>query len=100
VALYVFAYQRGGAEAVGVAALVTMIRAAVAAPFTALIADRMRRERVLTGALLVGGFSWPLRRPVSSAARRSLSSSTTLVSLASVSGRIVLSCPNRATADS
>jgi MFS family permease len=55
IALYVFAYERGGAGAVGLVALVTMLPAAVAAPFTALIADRVRRERVVTGALLARG---------------------------------------------
>jgi MFS family permease len=55
IALYVFAYQRGGAGAVGVVALVTMLPAAVAAPFAALIADRVRRERVVTWALLARG---------------------------------------------
>lgn len=55
IALYVFAYERGGTGAVGVVALVTMLPAAVAAPFAALIADRVRRERVVTGALLARG---------------------------------------------
>jgi MFS family permease len=55
VALYVFAYQHGGAGSVGVVALVTMLPAAVAAPFAASIADRARRERVVARALLARG---------------------------------------------
>jgi MFS family permease len=47
VALGVFAYERGGATAVGVLGLVRMLPAALATPFTAAFADRYERERAL-----------------------------------------------------
>jgi CRP-like cAMP-binding protein/predicted MFS family arabinose efflux permease len=47
VALAVFAYDAGGASAVGLLWFVQMIPAAFAAPFSSLLADRFRRERVL-----------------------------------------------------
>lgn len=47
VALGVFAYERGGATAVGILGLVRMIPAALATPFTAAFADRYERERAL-----------------------------------------------------
>jgi MFS family permease len=62
VALYLFAFERGGAAAVGVVGLVTMLPAALVAPFAALAADRAPRERVLaaaaiTRALLLGAIA-------------------------------------------
>jgi MFS family permease len=47
VALGIFAYQRGGAVAVGVAGVVRMAPAAIAAPFASLLGDRYRRLRLL-----------------------------------------------------
>jgi CRP-like cAMP-binding protein/predicted MFS family arabinose efflux permease len=47
VALAVYAYDVGGVSAVGILWFVQMIPAAAAVPFSALIADRFRRERVL-----------------------------------------------------
>lgn len=47
VALGIFAYQEGGALAVGVVGLIRMVPAAVLTPFSALLGDRYRRERVL-----------------------------------------------------
>ena len=47
VALAVFAYDAGGATAVGVLLFVQMIPAALAVPFSSLLADRFPRERVL-----------------------------------------------------
>jgi MFS family permease len=47
VALGVFAYEAGGALAVGVVGLIRMVPAALATPFAALLGDRYRRERVL-----------------------------------------------------
>jgi MFS family permease len=47
VALGVFAYERGGATAVGVLGLVRLLPAALATPFTAAFADRYERERAL-----------------------------------------------------
>jgi MFS family permease len=47
VALGVFAYQAGGALAVGVVGLIRMVPAALLTPFAALLGDRYSRERVL-----------------------------------------------------
>ncbi len=49
VALAVVAFRDGGIAAVGVVAAVRMAAAALLAPWLATIADRVRRERVLTG---------------------------------------------------
>jgi MFS family permease len=54
VALGVFAYQAGGASAVGIAGLVRMLPAALVAPFAATLGDRFRRERFLIAISLVG----------------------------------------------
>jgi MFS family permease len=54
VALGVFAYEQGGASAVGVAGLVRLLPAAVLAPFAASLGDRFRRERFLLAMALVG----------------------------------------------
>jgi MFS family permease len=43
----VFAYEAGGAAAVGVLGLVRVLPAAVAAPFTAVLGDRFSRKRVM-----------------------------------------------------
>jgi predicted MFS family arabinose efflux permease len=50
VALAVFAYESGGARAVGLVAAIRWIPAAIGSPFLALLGDRYRRERVLLGA--------------------------------------------------
>ena len=60
VALGVFAYNTGGASAVGIAGLVRMLPAALVAPFAATLGDRFRRERFLvvvslTGSAALGG---------------------------------------------
>jgi MFS family permease len=47
VALGVFAYEAGGALAVGFVGLIRMLPAALATPFAALLGDRYSRERVL-----------------------------------------------------
>ena len=47
VALSVYAYDAGGATAVGLAALVRMLPAGLAAPFVGLVADRRSRRDVL-----------------------------------------------------
>ena len=47
IALAVFAYRDGGAAAVGLVGLVRFLPSAVASPFTALLGDRYRRERVI-----------------------------------------------------
>jgi MFS transporter/cyclic nucleotide-binding protein len=52
-ALSIFAYDAGGATAVGLVALIRTVPAAVGAPFMALLADRYPRERVMLGASLV-----------------------------------------------
>ena len=54
VALGIYAYQEGGASAVGVAGLVRLLPAAVIAPFAASLGDRFRRERFLLAMALVG----------------------------------------------
>ena len=54
VALGVFAYEEGGAAAVGVAGLVRLLPAALVAPFAASLGDRFPRERFLLGLMLVG----------------------------------------------
>jgi MFS family permease len=54
VALGVFAYEQGGASAVGVAGLVRLLPAAVLAPFAASLGDRFRRERFLLAMMLLG----------------------------------------------
>jgi MFS family permease len=53
VALSVYAYRQGGAEAVGVVWLLRMVPAALFAPFGALLGDRHRREWVMLAANLV-----------------------------------------------
>jgi MFS family permease len=53
VALGVFAYERGGAAAVGILGLVRMLPAALATPFTAALADRYERERALIAVTLL-----------------------------------------------
>jgi MFS family permease len=52
VALGVVAFRAGGATAVGVAGLVRLLPAAVASPFTGLLADRFPRERVMFVSLV------------------------------------------------
>ena len=54
VALGVFAYQHGGAAAVGVAGLVRLLPAGAIAPFAAAFGDRFRRERFLLAIALLG----------------------------------------------
>ena len=61
-AVSVWAYDEGGATAVGVVGLLRMLPAAVALPFGAAVADRFPRHRVLVvvyvaQALLVAGLA-------------------------------------------
>jgi MFS family permease len=51
VALAVYAYDAGGAAAVGLAALVRMVPAGLAAPLAGVLADRLPRRDVLLGSL-------------------------------------------------
>ncbi len=53
VAFGVFAYEEGGASAVGIAGLVRLLPAALVAPFAASFGDRFRRERFLLVMTLV-----------------------------------------------
>ena len=53
IALAVYAYDVGGTAAVGLVAVVRMIPAALAAPFVAGVADRVRRELVLATVELI-----------------------------------------------
>ena len=50
VALGVYAYDQGGAAAVGLVGLIRMIPAAIAAPFTATLADRFSRVTVMVAS--------------------------------------------------
>ena len=54
VALGIFAYNEGGASAVGIAGLVRMLPAAIIAPLASALGDRFRRERFLLAIALVG----------------------------------------------
>jgi MFS family permease len=54
VALGVYAYHAGGASAVGLAGLIRLLPAAVVAPGAASLGDRIRRERLLLGAAVLG----------------------------------------------
>jgi hypothetical protein len=53
VALGVFAYHEGGASLVGVAGLIRLLPAGVLAPFASSAGDRVRRERLLVGLMVV-----------------------------------------------
>jgi len=53
VALVVYAYDVGGAGAVGLMGLIRWLPAAIASPFAATLGDRYRRVRVMIGADLV-----------------------------------------------
>jgi len=57
VALGVFAYDVGGAPAVGLAGLVRLLPAGFIAPVAASLGDRFRRERLLLAAMLLGAFA-------------------------------------------
>jgi MFS family permease len=54
-ALFVYAFRQGGAAEAGLVGLATMLPAALIAPFSAALADRLPRDRVLFGAALVRG---------------------------------------------
>jgi MFS family permease len=54
VAFGIYAYDEGGAVAVGVAGVVRMLPAALLAPFASSLGDRFRRERFLLAIALVG----------------------------------------------
>jgi MFS family permease len=54
VAFGIYAYDEGGAVAVGVAGVVRMLPAALLAPFASSLGDRYRRERFLLAIALVG----------------------------------------------
>jgi MFS family permease len=54
VAFGVFAYEEGGAAAVGIAGLVRLLPAAIVAPLAASLGDRFPRERFLLGLTLLG----------------------------------------------
>ena len=49
VALGFYAYQRGGATAVGLVGLLRVLPSVVAAPFGGILGDRYRRDRVIVG---------------------------------------------------
>ena len=72
VALGIYAYQEGGAGAVGVAGLVRLLPAAVIAPFAASLGDRFRRERFLLAMALVGGVALAATAAAVAAEQRAL----------------------------
>jgi MFS family permease len=53
IAIAVYAFQIGGAGAVGVVAVVQLVPAALVAPFAAVFGDRFRREKVLRVAYVI-----------------------------------------------
>jgi len=53
VALNVFAFEAGGAAAVGLIGIIRFLPSAVVAPFAGVLADRLPRERVMLGTDLV-----------------------------------------------
>lgn len=57
VGLGVVAFRAGGATAVGLVALIRLLPGAIAGPFLATVADRVRRERVIAAIGLVRGVS-------------------------------------------
>jgi MFS family permease len=57
VAFGVYAYEQGGASAVGIAGLVRLLPAAIVAPFAASLGDRFRREHFLLGTSIVGALA-------------------------------------------
>jgi MFS family permease len=57
VAFGVFAYEQGGASAVGIAGLVRLLPAAIVAPFAASLGDRFRREHFLLAMSVVGSLA-------------------------------------------
>ena len=57
VAFGVYAYEQGGATAVGIAGLVRLLPAAIVAPFAASLGDRFRRERFLLAMSVLGGLA-------------------------------------------
>jgi predicted MFS family arabinose efflux permease len=57
VALAVYAYDVGGAAAVGLVALLRYVPSALASPFTSLLADRYPRVRVMLAADLIRAFA-------------------------------------------
>jgi MFS family permease len=70
VGIAVFAYERGGAAAVGLVTLWRMLLAAAATPFASVLGDRLRRERVMlvtdavrTATLAVMGVAVALDAP-------------------------------------
>jgi MFS family permease len=72
VALGVFAYQGGGASAVGIAGLVRLLPAAIVAPVAASLGDRFRRERFLLAVTLLGAFAFAASAAASFAHERLL----------------------------
>ncbi len=55
IALGVYAFDKGGAALVGIAALVRLAPGAVASPFAGLIGDRHSRRNILLASLATGG---------------------------------------------
>jgi MFS family permease len=57
IALGVYAFEAGGATAVGIAALVRLLPGALASPFAGLLGDRWSRRMVLMVSALLSGLA-------------------------------------------
>jgi MFS family permease len=57
IAILVYAFERGGAAAMGAVSAILLIPSAIIAPFAAYAGDRFRRDRVLAVAYLVQGLA-------------------------------------------
>ena len=47
IAIYIFAFERGGAAETGLVALITLVPSAIVAPLASVLGDEMRRDRAL-----------------------------------------------------
>ena len=47
IAIYIFAFERGGAAETGLVALIMLVPAAIVAPLASVLGDEMRRDRAL-----------------------------------------------------
>ena len=84
VALGVYAYDQGGAAAVGLVGLVRLIPAALAAPFTASLVDRLRASSMVSSDRRGARSCWSPPPPSPSTGRRR----STLVALTTVVGTV------------
>ena len=76
IAVVVFAFEEGGATAVGLVGLLRWVAAGIVSPFAALLADRHDRRAVMVGsdllrAVLVGGAAAAVMADASASRRSS-----------------------------